>query len=123
MDKVFIKDLHLRGILGVHDWERTQASDILINVTLFTDTRRTEAGDDLAECVDYSTAAKKIRTLVDSAERFTVEALTEDIAGLCLRLPKVREVTVRVEKPGAVEEAESVGVEITRKTSQVSKNL
>ena len=40
MDKVIIKDLLVRGIIGVNDWERNRAQDILINVTLFTDTRR-----------------------------------------------------------------------------------
>ncbi|MBE3043071.1 dihydroneopterin aldolase, partial [Candidatus Bathyarchaeota archaeon] len=45
---------------------------------------------------------------------FTVEALAEDIARLCLRRPGVQKVAVKVEKPGAVTGAESVGVEIER---------
>jgi dihydroneopterin aldolase len=48
------------------------------------------------------------------ARRFTVEALAEDIANLTLNSPKVQKVTVRVEKPGAVTGAQSVGVEIER---------
>jgi len=121
MDIIFIRDLRVRGILGVHDWERQQPREILINVTLFTDTRRAAETDDLADCVDYSQTAQKIRALVapqtagaGGAERFTVEALAEDIANLCLSQPGVQKVTVRVEKPGAVEGAESVGVEIER---------
>jgi len=114
MDIVFIRNLRVRGILGVHEWERQQPREILINVTLFTDTRRAAETDDIADCVDYSQAAQKIRALVDGAERFTVEALAEDIANLCLSQPRVQKVTVRVEKPGAVEGAESVGVEIER---------
>lgn len=119
MDTIFIRDLRVRGILGVHDWERQQPREILINVTLFTDTRRAAESDDIADCVDYSQMAQKIRALAGSAGRFTVEALAEDIANLCLSQPRVQKVTVRVEKPGAVEGAESVGVEIIRKTSQV----
>jgi len=122
MDIVFIRDLRVRGILGVHDWERQQPREILINVELFTDTRRAAESDNIADCVDYSQVAQKIRALVapqtaeaGSAGRFTVEALAEDIANLCLSQPKVRKVAVRVEKPGAVEGAESVGVEINRK--------
>ena len=114
MDIVFIRDLRVRGILGVYDWERQQPREILINVTLFTDTRRAAKTDDLADCVDYSQTAQKIRVLTGSARLFTVEALAEDIANLCLSQSKVQKVTVRVEKPGAVEEAESVGVEIER---------
>ena len=121
MDIVFIRDLRVRGILGVQDRERQQPRVILINVTLFTDTRRAAETDDLADCVDYSQTVQKIRALVapqtagaGSAGRFTVEALAEDIANLCLSQPWVQKVTVRVEKPGAVEGAESVGVEIER---------
>ena len=121
MDIVFIRDLRVRGILGVHDRERQQPREILINVMLFTDTRRAAETDDLADCVDYSQTAQKIRALVapqtagaGGAGRFTVEAMAEDIANLCLSQPRVQKVAVRVEKPGAVEGAESVGVEIER---------
>ncbi|MDP3186784.1 MAG: dihydroneopterin aldolase [Anaerolineales bacterium] len=121
MDKIFIRDLRVRGILGVNDWEREQPREILINVELFTDTRRAAQSDDLADCVDYSLMAQKIHALVapqtagaGSAARFTVEALAEDIASLCLSQPKVQKVAVRVEKPGAMEGSASVGVEIIR---------
>ena len=40
MDKTFIKDLLVRGIIGIRDWEREKPQDILINVTVFSDTRR-----------------------------------------------------------------------------------
>ncbi len=57
---------------------------------------------------------KKVIELAESAMRFTVEALAEDIAQICLEDPKVIKTTVRVEKPGAVRFAQSVGVEIER---------
>ena len=114
MDKMLIKNLHLQGIIGVNDREREKPQDILVNVVAFTDTHRAAQTDDLEDCVDYSLLAKEIRALVEVARRFTVEALAEDIANLCLRRPEVQKVTVRVEKPGAVTGAESVGVEIER---------
>jgi FolB domain-containing protein len=114
MDKVIIKNLLARGIIGVNDWERKRAQDILINVTLFTDTRRAAETDDINECVNYSTMSKKITAHAESAGRLTVEALAGDLAKLCLEEKGVQKVIVRVEKPGAVRYAESVGVEIER---------
>ena len=114
MDKVFIKDLRVQGILGIHDWERVTPREIVINVTLFTDTRRAARSDELSDCVDYSALAKKIRAHAESAARMTVEALANDLADLCLEVSKVRKVIVRVDKPGAVAEAASVGVEVER---------
>ena len=122
MDKVFIKDLRVQCILGIHDWERVTPREILINITLYTNTRKAGAPDDMSECVNYSAMAKKIRAHTESAARLTVEALANDLAELCLQEPKVRKVLVRVDKPGAVAEAVSVGVEIERARRTRSKH-
>ena len=114
MDKVIIKNLLARGIIGVNDWERQRTQDILINITLFTDTRRAAETDELAYTVNYSTMSKKVLAHAESANRLTVEALADDLAKLCLEEDAVQKVVIRVEKPGAVRFAESVGVEIER---------
>lgn len=114
MDKTFIKDLLVRGIIGIRDWEREKVQDILINVTVFSDTSRAADTDDIADCVDYSALAKKIQSHAETAARLTVEALANDLAKICLQESLVRKVIVRVEKPGAVRFAKSVGVEIER---------
>ena len=117
MDKVIIKNLLARGVIGVNDWERTRAQNILINLTLFTDTQRAAETDDIADCVNYSTMSKKVLAHAESVNRLTVEALANDLATLCLAEQGVQKVIVRVEKPGAVRFAESVGVEIERSHS------
>lgn len=114
MDKVIIKDLRARGIIGVNDGERNRPQDILINITLFTDTRRAAETDNINDCVNYSTISKKVLAHAETSKRFTVEALASDVAKLCLEENGVRKVIVRVEKPGAVRFAKSVGVEIER---------
>ena len=40
MDQVIIKDLLVRGIIGINDWEREKPQDILINITVFADLRK-----------------------------------------------------------------------------------
>ncbi|MBP6178931.1 MAG: dihydroneopterin aldolase [Anaerolineales bacterium] len=114
MDKVFITNLRVRGILGIHDWERVTQREIIINATLFVDTLPAAQSDDIADCVSYSDMARKIRAHVEGAARMTVEALANDLAELCLQEPKVSRVIIRVDKPGAVPEADSVGVEVER---------
>ena len=114
MDKVIIKNLLTRGIIGINDWEREKKQDILINIVLFRDLRKAHQTDDIADCINYRTVAKKAQAHAESAARFTVEALAGDIADLCLEEPGVQKVQVRIEKPGAVRFTESVGVEIER---------
>jgi FolB domain-containing protein len=114
MDKIFVKDLLVRGVIGVNDWERGQSQDILINIVVFTDTRRVAQTDDLGDSVDYRALAKKVQAHAESAARMTVEALANDLAKICLQEKGVKKVIVRVEKPGAVRFAQSVGAEVER---------
>ena len=114
MDQVFITDLVARGTIGVNEWEREQPQDILINIVLFTSLQQAGQSDDVRDSVDYSSVAKKVRVHAETARRLTVEALAADLAQLCLEVPRVEKVRVRVEKPGAVRFSRSVGVEIER---------
>jgi len=114
MDKVIIRNLLARGIIGVNNWERKRPQNILINITMLTDTRRAAQTDNLEDCINYSTMSKKVLAHAESVNRLTVEALASDLAKICLETEGVQKVVVRVEKPGAVRFAESVGVEIER---------
>lgn len=118
MDQVLIRNLIARGIIGIKDWEREKPQEILINIILFTNIRKAGQSDDIRDCVNYRTVAKKVIKHAETAERFTVEALTSDLAEICLEHPGVEKVRVRVEKPGAVRFSESVGVEIERTRSE-----
>ena len=114
MDKVFIKDLSVRGIIGINDWEREKPQEILINIEMVADLYQAGQTDDVADSVNYRTVAKKVQQHAETARRLTVEALAADLARLCLEETEVLRVVVRVEKPGAVRFARSVGVEIER---------
>ena len=113
-DHIIIKDLLLRGIIGINDWEREKKQDILINITLSCDLQKAGESDKIEDTVNYRTLTKKIIKHVDESARFTVETLAADIAKLCLNTEGVKHAIVRVEKPGALRYAKSVGVEIER---------
>lgn len=119
-DRIEIKDLLLRGIIGVNDWEREQEQDILINISLFADLSRAGRSDQIDDTVNYRSVTKQIILHVESSKRFTVEALAADIARICLQQPEVHRVRVRLEKPGALRFARSVGVEIERRAEDLA---
>ena len=114
MDQILIKDLLGRGVIGISERERAQAQDILVNVVIFTDISRVSETDKLEDTINYRTISKMILAHVESAHRFTVEALAGDLARMLLAEQGVKGVRVRVEKPGAVRFSRSVGVEIER---------
>ncbi|NIM93975.1 MAG: dihydroneopterin aldolase [Anaerolineales bacterium] len=113
-DTIEIRDLLLRGIIGINDWEREKKQDILINITITSDLREAGYSDDIDDSVNYRTITKRIIKHVEKSRRYTVEALAADIAKICLEERGVRSARVRVEKPGALRYAKSVGVEIER---------
>ena len=114
MDRILISDLQVRCIIGVNDDERREKQDVLMNLALGTDLSAAGKSDRLADAVDYRALKKRILATVEGSSFFLVERLAQEVADLCLQDERVREVTVRVEKPSALRFARSVGVEITR---------
>lgn len=113
-DRILIRDLLLRCVIGANEWERRVRQDVLLNIELTADTRPAAASDDLEDAVDYKAISKKVIALVEDSSFFLVETMAERVAELCLEDGRVRSVKVRVEKPGALRFARSVGVEIQR---------
>ena len=115
MDKILIKDLRLRCIIGVNEFERREKQDVTINVVIWSNLTEAARTDDIGKTVDYKEITKGIIKLVEGSQFCLVETLAEKIAKSCLERPRVKKVRVTVEKPGALRFARSVGVCILRK--------
>ncbi|NOX54913.1 MAG: dihydroneopterin aldolase [Planctomycetes bacterium] len=118
-DQIEIKDLLVRAILGINDDERENRQDVVINLTLETDTRPAGRSDEIRDAVNYRTIAKRVIDLAEQSRYFLVERLAEEIARACLADERVQRVRVSVEKPSALRFARSVGVTIVRDRSDV----
>lgn len=114
-DKVLIRDLSVMGILGINPGERVTPQEILVNVTLFVDTQRAAATDDIGAAVNYRTLTKAMIAHIRNGRPKLVERLVQELADICFELDSgVQALTISVEKPGALRHARSVGIEITR---------
>ena len=120
LDRIHIKDLLLRCIVGIYEEERRDKQDVIINITLYADLRRAGQSDNIRDSVDYKAVKKKVVALVQQSSFLLVEALAESIAKACLEPPAVRRVRVQVEKPGALRFARTVGVEIIRERKDIA---
>ena len=118
MDRIVIKDLLVPGIVGINPDERVNEQDILVNATLWVDTRPAAASDRIEDAVNYRSVTKAMIAHLQSGRPRLVERLAEELAGICLAAdPRIAEVEVSVEKPGALRHARSVGVVIRRSRS------
>ena len=113
-DRILIKDLLLRTIIGINDDERTNRQNVVVNVVLETDTRAAGRSDDIADAVNYRTITKQVIELVEGSQFLLVEKMAHEIARLCLVDERVDRVHVTVEKPAALRFADSVGISIER---------
>jgi 7,8-dihydroneopterin aldolase/epimerase/oxygenase len=114
MDKVFIKNLQVLGILGIHAHEQRTPQLIRISAAATTDIKAAAQADDIRQTVNYSTLAKRITAFIDANPCLTIEALIEALAAEILTDERIQTIWLRIEKPNAVPTAETVGVEINR---------
>lgn len=114
MDKIFIRDLALRCIIGIYPEERREKQDIVINLEMQCDLRKAGRSDDLNDTVDYKQIKKAVLELVEGSKFQLIEALAEHIADLALADEKVQGVVVTIDKPGALRFAKSSAVSIVR---------
>ncbi len=112
--RIFISNLKLKGLIGIYPTEKIEPQLIVVNVSVMY--RASVPQDNAAseQVVCYQNIANGIEQLIVDRHIMFVENLAEEIAEQCLEDSRVIEVTVRVEKPGAIKEAASVGVEIVR---------
>ena len=113
-DTIIIRDLLVRGIIGVNDWEREKKQDIMINMALSVDARTAGESDDVADVLNYRTLTKRVIAHVEATEPYLVEALAHQLAGIAIVDFGAARAKVRVEKPGALRYASSVGIEVER---------
>jgi len=114
MDRILIKELRARCLLGVSQEERRDKQEVVINLALGVDLHLPGRTDRFEDAVDYRALKQRVLEAVENSQFRLVEALAQAIADLCLEYPAVQQVTVEVEKPSALRFARSVSAEITR---------
>ena len=114
----FVHDYKLMASIGIHPNEKINKQIIIVSVDLsIEDNAVSSPGDvpqQISDVVCYENITNLISDLVELKHIDLVEQLAEEIAQLCLNLPRVTLARVKVAKPDAIETAGSVGVTIER---------
>lgn len=114
-DRIYIRDLSVRCIVGTNPDERRSKQEVIINIVLDCDLAPAAESDSIDDTVNYRTLKKEIMQHVEASAHLLIERMAARIADLCLRHDRVRGVKVTVDKPGALRWARSVAVEIERR--------
>lgn len=113
LDRIHIRDLTARCIIGVNPEERREKQEVVVNITLFADLNKAARTDRIEDTVDYKALKKDVIEAVEGSDYFLIERLAERVAAICLERP-IERVEVSVDKPGALRFARSVAVTLTR---------
>lgn len=114
LDRIHIRDLLARCIVGIYPEERENLQEVHLNITMYADLRAAGDSDDINDTVNYKDIKKRLLAMVEHSNFFLIERMAEESARICLEDLRVRRVDVTVDKPGALRFARSVAVEITR---------
>ena len=115
---IHIKDLTLKTIVGIFDWERIKKQTVVINIWMGYDARMAIKTDKIEHAVDYKAITKRILKEISASRFYLIEKLAQSVVNIVLEDRKVLEVLVRVDKPGALRFARSVSVEIAKRRSK-----
>ncbi|MBK6736368.1 MAG: dihydroneopterin aldolase [Haliea sp.] len=110
MNTVYIKGLRAQAVIGVYDWERLIRQPLVMDLEMASDTARAAATDAIADALDYAAISQQVIALVEGSEFQLLESLADAIATMVMREFGVPWLRLRLGKPGAVAEAEDVGV-------------
>ena len=113
-DTVFISGLKAASVIGCYDWERDIRQTLLIDLELKADFTRAAQTDALADALDYAAISQRVIAVCDESRFQLLEALAEHLAAIVLAEFSIERLRMTIAKPGAVAEAEGVGVVIDR---------
>ena len=114
MDIVFLRQLQMDAVIGVHDWEREIRQPLVLDLEMASDTRMAAHTDSIADALDYQAAAERITDYVRHSSFQLLESLAEACARILLQEFGVPWLRLTIYKPDAVGNAQAVGVSIER---------
>ena len=109
---VFIKNLIIQEIIGFHQHEKIKKQKIKFNIVLDINQSSVPDEKDIKSIVDYEKITKKIESLTKSKKYNFLESLAEDSFKEIFEDKRINSVTIKIEKPEAIKNTESVGVEV-----------
>ena len=114
---VFIKDFIVQEIIGIHEHEKTEKQKIKFNIVVTVNQNTVPDEKDIKSIVDYEKITNKLENLVKNKKYNFLESLAEDSFKEIFEDKRINSVKIKIEKPDAIKNADSVGVEVFKNRS------
>jgi len=119
---VLIKDFLINEIIGIHKHEKINKQNIIFNIVIDVDADTIPKDSDLSSIVDYEKITKDLENLTKNKSYNFLESLAEDSFREIFKDKRINSVKIKIEKPDAIKNASSVGVEVYKNRSDYEKS-
>ena len=109
---VLIKNFIIQEIIGIHQHEKIKKQKIKFNIVIDVDQNVLPNEKDIKSIVDYEKITNNLKNLAKSKKYNFLESLAEDSFKKIFEDKRINSVKIKIEKPEAIKNADSVGVEV-----------
>ncbi len=113
-DIIFIKDIPVQTIIGIHDFEQVAPQKLLVSVELGTDIRQAAQTDDVQYALDYAAISQLLVDTIEASRFALLEALAEHIVETLFAHFAMHSIKLTLSKPSAIPYTQQVGLSIYR---------
>ena len=109
---VLIKDFIIYERIGIHKNEKINKQKIIFNIVINVNQNIYPDENDLSSIVDYEKITNKLKKIAKNKRYNFLESLAEDSFSEIFADKRINSVKIKIEKPDAIANAQSVGVEV-----------
>jgi len=109
---VFIKNFIIEEIIGIYEHEKINKQKIKFNIAIDVNEDTIPNEKNIKSIVDYEKITQKLENLAKSKKYNFLESLAEDSFKEIFEDKRINSVKIKIEKPEAIKNADSVGVEV-----------
>jgi len=114
---VLIKDFTIYEIIGIHQNEKIIKQKIIFNIVINVNQNIFPDENNLASIVDYEKITNKLKNLAKNKKYNFLESLAEDSFKEIFSDKRINSAKIKIEKPDAIANTQSVGVEVFKSRS------
>ena len=115
--KILIKDLVLKMLVGIHNFEKKKKQRVRFNLIINIDQNLIPNDKDLKSIVNYEQIIKIITKITSGKHYLLLETLAEKIFFKLFENPRIKKILLRIEKLDIIKNATSVGIELEKTRS------
>ena len=119
---IFIKDFIIHEIIGIHDYEKAKKQKIKFNIVIDVNQNTLPNEKDLRSIINYENITKQLESLVKNKKYNFLESLAEDSFIEIFKDRRINSVKIKIQKPDAIKNAGSAGVEIFKNRSDYERS-